>query len=210
MTTDNTGSYHACGEPSYFFKLTSDIKKNELAFCATKDPLLHFSFPLELLSDEKIVKLKHQVVLTEEMIILRRNMLREVPVSEHFIHSILALHILTDEVDYSDDTIKTLIKSNNMHLRQFVQTPGKDNLFFVMGFSLDDLTLSCIEVHPSKPIAYKRVKINVKQVSLAKWQGDTFPIEDYAAFFAAEEKTFLSRIREVETCSKPRDEYNEY
>lgn len=206
-----SSNFNPCGTPSYFLQLTDDCMANkEMAFCASQDPLLHFSFPLETLTRQQIVKLKDKVVLTEDMVLLRRNMLREVPVSEHFIHAILALYILMDEVDYSDDTIETIAKTKNIPIREFVKSPSHDNIFFVINFDLEDLSLSCIEVHPTRPIVFNRVKFNLKQVSLTQWKGPQIPIEDYESLFSSDEVTFQRRVKEIETCKRPRDEYDEY
>jgi hypothetical protein len=211
MTSEHSDSFNPCGAPKFFFKLTEEsLVNSEIAFCATQDPLLHFSFPLDLLTPEKIVRLKEGLVLPEDMVLLRRNMLREVPVSELFIHAMLALYMLVDEIDYSDDTIKTISQTKNIPIREFVSAPGNCNLFFVMDFDLEDLTLSCIEVNSTKPIVINRAKLNVKQVSLSTWKGPQVPIEDYEAFFSADEHTFQSRVKEVEICTKPRDEHDEY
>ena len=211
MTQNDSDTFNPCGSPRYFFKLTDkSLTDGELAFYATHDPLLHFSFPFELLTAEKIVKLKEGVVLNEDMIVLRRNMLREVPVSERFIHSILALYMLSEEIDYAEDTIQAFTKTKNIPNREFVSAPGNNNLFFVMGFDLSDLTLSCVEVDTNMPIVLNRVKLNVKQVTLSTWNGPQIPIEDYEAFFTSDNKSFHSRIREVETCNKQRDDHDEY
>jgi hypothetical protein len=199
MPLTTSDSFHPCGEPVFFFKLLGDnINNNEMSFCATVDPLIKFHFPLYRLTPAQIETLQDKVKLTEDQVLLRRNMLREVPVSEHFIHAMLAFYILKAEVDYRSDKIKAFKKTHEMPLRVFVSTPGHNNIFFVMEFDLSDLTLSCLEVDPCKPIVYNRVKMNLHQVSLCQWKGAQVPIEDYEAFFSADEKVFQSRVQKLE------------
>lgn len=177
------------------------IKKNEMSICTDELSFLDFPFPVNSLTSEQIVNVIAGYVLTEEQDRLRHQMMRQVPVRKEFIHALFAFHILKagQEADYRNDRLKVLAKTNNMPLFEFVSMPGKDNLFFVMSYDMSDLSLSCIEAHPSKPLLYKRVTLDVKQVVRATWQGPSVPIINYDELFEADDEEFERRMREIES-----------
>jgi hypothetical protein len=181
--------------------LDDEDNKGELVFCATYDPLLSFYFPLNCLDEDIITQLKSKFILTEEQNTLRINMLKDLPISEEFIHSILAMHVIeSNVVDYRDGKIDSLVRFNNMPLREFVSAPGYENIFFVVDLDISDLSLICVEVHPNKPLVYNRAKLCVKQVSLAHWQGPVYPLENYDEIFSiADEHMFYKKIQEIES-----------
>jgi hypothetical protein len=185
----------------YFFKLIDAPScTDELAFCVAVDPLLFFHYPLKSLSNLAKKQLKDKVILTEAQNLLRINLLKELPICERFIHSIIAMHIIENDIsDYRDEKVKQLKKFNNMPLREFVSAPGYHNLFFVVDVDMTDLSLICVEVHPNKPIVYRRVILCVKQVSLANWRGPIFPLENFEEVFSiTDDHALYQKIKEIE------------
>lgn len=111
---------------NYFFKLVDDNPNaNELAFCATVDPLLNFNYPVKNLDLATKKQLKVKLPITVSQNELRIKLLKKLPICERFIHSIIAIHIIENEVfNYCDEKIKTLSNYNSMPLHEFVSVLG--------------------------------------------------------------------------------------
>lgn len=119
-------------------------------------------------------KLSSPILINEDEALFYNIMLWEVPIPNEFINAIFVQYVLNDKPEDKCDpkvvALKT-VQSHSMYIREFVTLPNTENMLFVVDFDLTDLTLVCVEVHPSKPIAYGLVKVLVNQVLPTVWAG---------------------------------------
>jgi len=199
-TMSKISSIKKSSEGVKFFKVTpEDFANNEISFCVGEGTLLRIPYDFNKLPTGVLKRLKDKVILTEFMESQRQQMLEGVPVSECFIHMMLATWILQElAIVYTNKIIQPIKKSDAIPLHQFVSSPDRNNIFFVVNCELSNMELLCVEVHPSKPIAYQLAWLNLSQVFVVEWQGPLIPLVDLDGFFSLSEEEFNRKLLEIE------------
>ena len=199
-------SINQIAECLLFFKLSdNDIEKNNLSFYISSTLMYKFPFPISKIDSESIKKLKTGFPLSEDNQKQRNAILRNVPVSDSFILSILAHRMLSEfMVDYRDIAIQVFKAVSYPPLMSFVSMPGQKNIFFVLDYyEREDCSLLCVEVHPSLAITYNLCRIGLNQVLKAKWAGPKVDLSELNSLLDLTEEEFVRRMSDIEMKGSP-------
>lgn len=196
----NISSLTPSGEQILYFKeFPKDEKAGEISFCVTSGPLMSIPFNKQYLNTNKLEQLKDKVILTDSYMDARTIMLEQVPVSDTFIHAILAHWVLADNaIDYRNTSVTQLNPIKHLPLREFIEITGQENLFFVCDVDLHDYSVLCAEVNRKLPIVYNMAWIKLNQGKVVQWEGEAVPIDDIEEFLTMSTEDFNRSWHEVE------------
>lgn len=160
---------------SYITISTPDIRNDVITFVPEGQEPIKVTFDFKNCKPNIKTKLRRDVFLTENNKLFHLLLLQELPIPTGLIHSIMVEQVLAPclATDRRSNKVVSLKKSTSqrIYLKKFVTLPGHKNIFFVTDFNHDDMSLVCVEVHPSKALTFGLSLLNASQVALTQWKG---------------------------------------
>jgi len=162
-------------EGLYHYQIQDDdVKNNQITYFNVGFKLYKTFFPWNLVSENLKTRLMKPFIINNSMVNYSFFIVCNTKSQCHIqlAKSISALvHLSEHIVELSDQKTTYLSKALVIEELTFVNAIAQKNLFFVLKANRKSGIYTCIEVHPSKNEAYRKVYLHKNQLTISKWRG---------------------------------------